>query len=514
MALIDQFHDDIYDELPDWLISLHRQGLDEAHISSAIEIENQAGTDAKNILTMGAEKWNIWASYLLIDENPETQFHLYESIEFPINRDDSKLLLSGLVVPRALRINPQSDIQIENSIFLEGLSFFGKGQPEINLSYCKVRRHLAFSETSALNRTDIHKTKIWGSLLLSGLSHRHSCLALRSSSVSKSIRISDFDGIRHFGIDSKSYVNTLHIKSEQDNPANIIDLNLSYCSLGNVDFEHLKFTDKAKFHKTNISGNVTIYDCLFEEALDFDKSHITEGIVLRHSIFKNVVDFSQTKFSENAIFSKAEFLHILSLTGAQFKKRLPDFDATDFRQPPRLSDIEFPAPWQLEEKDSAHKYRRLKELAATAHDHHTEGRLFRYELLAKRGTEVTGYWGKLGISAYEWSSRCGQNFGRAMELWLWSVIVFTIAYVTVANTGQETSLRYYQALEVGLFSLLNSLPLLGTGLAKQSPALLNTLDYQAAQNWMVTVLLLMQNVISTIFLFLAGLGLRNFFKLR
>ena len=151
----------------------------------------------------------------------------------------------------------------------------------------------------------------------------------------------------------------------------------------------------------------------------------------------------------------------------------------------------------------APKFRRLKELATQNRDHDAALRFFASEQRAKRWSREYGWWRTL--LDYLYAGAC--NYGQSILLPLfWLLGVWAVAAALFLKLADESP----NAVEAMIVAASNSLPFLSIASAARAEAF--GILYGPLIPWYVDVVAGVQGLLSFIFLFLIGLGLRNRFR--
>ena len=166
------------------------------------------------------------------------------------------------------------------------------------------------------------------------------------------------------------------------------------------------------------------------------------------------------------------------------------------------------------------KFRKLKVMALAANDHEKDGEFFAGEMLAKRGTETTGFFGLLFNTIYWWLSDFGQSFVRPIGWLIASYLVFAAACLYLIRDTLTLSDRLWFAAD---YSFRNMLPLFGSLFRFASAPTDHVSWYQKTYDCLgdagvdidqLISLGIAQSMIGTVLLFLLLLALRNKFRLK
>jgi len=295
---------------------------------------------------------------------------------------------------------------------------------------------------------------------------------------------------------------------------------------GNVNFANATFGDgEVKFSKAKFgNGDVSFYH-----------TKLTELIFSPTAIGSCHIEAQGLSIESRAVFMlppSATALKSFDLHGASFDGPLilsgnleiiPDFRATRYSHQVELSalKVKLRRTWQgfgwppvlsrvTEHPEDAAKLRRLKEIAETNKDHQAALRFSANENRARRWIE-TSWFGSVLDMAFSACSDYGQNILRPFIALLAIATVSTGAYKAMAAT---TVAAWWKGPGWGqslLLSISNSLPFLPQSRDFRQDTL--TALYPSGPSLYVDALMIAQGVLSFVFLFLIGLGLRNRFRL-
>lgn len=319
---------------------------------------------------------------------------------------------------------------------------------------------------------------------------------------------------------------------------------------GNVTFFNAVFGkgdlvfNKAKFGKGNVrfisttfgEGDVSFTDVTFEDGnvnfddariqnLYFDPTHLrisrieAEGLLIKgRAIFS---------FPPTTTTLKSFNLHSASFEGPLTLKGdldiIPDLRATRYSHQVDLSELKVKLPrtqrrldWPpklTKEAKVPHdgaRLRRLKEIAETNKDHQAALRFSADEHRAKRWIE-TSWAGSVLDMAFSAFSNYGQNILRPFVA-LFVLVAASLGLYKILATA--TSAAGWTGLaKAFILSASNSLPFLPQSRDLRKTALETLYGTSTDPGLWVDALMITQGVLSFIFLFLIGLGLRNRFRL-
>ena len=301
---------------------------------------------------------------------------------------------------------------------------------------------------------------------------------------------------------------------------------------GYADFEKSHFENVGGFENSDFFGNAVFSSAKFSELADFEEARFhgeagferisfSSETFFSSAVFSKVVNFALAKFDEPVFWNKAEFhAHAIFraisseksfvLKGATFC-RSPNFLETVFHTPPILDDCDVVYRHPTNEDD--HRYfRTLRKMADDGGDHIQAMRFFADEQRARRhwvdkpfGQGMARYWAGIGYQAV---SDFGRSFMRPLCLWIGSLIIFAGAYQMLAvKVVDGTFPSLYLSLRHGL--IVSGLTRTGK-LADEIEALFGKpKDIPDA----ASLAMLVQPLISAIFIFFMLLALRNHFRI-
>ncbi|USG62754.1 hypothetical protein NBZ79_07155 [Sneathiella marina] len=336
--------------------------------------------------------------------------------------------------------------------------------------------------------------------------------------------------------------------------------------LGLTDFNNTEFSGvKVSFNKTVFGkGNVTFMNALFHEATiqfistnfgdgntNFDRCHFGKGSVyfLAATFGKGNVSFDRSIFGgdlisfDSATLGKGKFsleevqsdavvnfsklantdkTNQFSLRHGTFNQSLmmpegklgcvPDLRNCKLDKQVTLHELEITLnrerrPWPVfgvlaaSDPEDASRLRRLKEIAESNRDHAQSLSFHADEMRAKRWVEI-GFFASILDAAFSALSDYGQSIWRP-TFWLFVMNLVLVGFYTASSGG-----KWLEAIE---YTLANSLPFLISSRKIGTDSL--TALYGGSIPDYLNFLTMGQGVLTVIFLFLIGLGLRNRFRI-
>lgn len=330
-----------------------------------------------------------------------------------------------------------------------------------------------------------------------------------------------------------------------------------------TDFRGSRFQDRADFRECEFRNYADFSRIAFLDTVNFEKSEFFSTSDFRITDFSLIANFRNSKFhrtlnlSDSCIKSEADFEGIIadwkvyfdnitahgnfSASGSRFNGLVsisnsifyypPNFLSTDFSQTPIFLSSFFNYPtrgWlgRCEQEDGEARFRRLKQLAAGAHDHELELSLFASELKAKRFHSLKP--NRLRDLArfclnyiYEWTSDFGQSWMRPLG-WLAATILCALyAYESMLGTAYTLAKGVVDFSSIAkVASFANVFPFAGQAVVGREIMVRGLCPSPEGEppplDCLTTLYTIsaVEGVFGLIFLFLIGLGLRNRFRIK
>lgn len=285
----------------------------------------------------------------------------------------------------------------------------------------------------------------------------------------------------------------------------------------NSNIDEVNFT-LAKFNKCKINLSQAQIKNLYFKPISTGLLDVkAEGLSIKGRAIFDIIFYNTTLKSFN--FHSASFEGPLTIKS--YLDIIPDLRATRYSHQVDLSElnVKLPRVWQgfgwppklsrvAEDPQDGAKLRRLKEIAETNKDHQAALRFSADENRARRWIE-TSWPGSVLDMAFSTFSDYGQNILRPFV----ALILLTVASMGLYKTlGTATFTNWWTGWAQGaVLSASNSLPFLPQSRDLREDAL--TALYGADPGLWVNAIMIAQGVLSFVFLFLIGLGLRNRFRL-
>jgi hypothetical protein len=273
-----------------------------------------------------------------------------------------------------------------------------------------------------------------------------------------------------------------------------------------VDFSNYIFPHLALFHNSIFMNHFSCKNALFLQSVTFDNSQ-----------FMSIADFTDTIFCDYASFRKCTFSSWAAYIGTTLRRGIT-FEETIFKKKvPHMQgisnggSISFQnAKWLTEKKESpsyedVQCFATLKREMNQAHMYKEEIDFFAKELEYR--SLMSNLREKFLISLYHVTSDFGRSITRPTLLLLGLIIIFTFIYQCVLLGQNAITIKAY------LMSLQSTFPFIPVDKALHSKINvhegLNGLTIIGLQTMRV-----LQTILSTILLFLIGLGIRNRLRIK
>lgn len=216
-------------------------------------------------------------------------------------------------------------------------------------------------------------------------------------------------------------------------------------------------------------------------------------------------------------FRGATFRGSLDISGLAFET-VPDLIGTEFSKHLSLHGVSYKYPWLprlffIPDPDQTNgaKLQRLKELAENNQDHRLALKCHADEMRAKRWQSNKGPWAHasdLWDLGYELLSNCGQSIALPVFWLFMSWFIFAGCYGLVS-----AKLLVIEYTDLLLFAATMSVPFLPVSRTVRDNELIDLFgNPETVDLFCVYMLMGIQGILSVIFLFLIGLGLRNRFR--
>ncbi|QPO10290.1 hypothetical protein IT893_10875 [Thalassospira sp. A40-3] len=314
-----------------------------------------------------------------------------------------------------------------------------------------------------------------------------------------------------------------------------VDFSFAKLNSGDLFFTKTRFLASSSFARTDFGiGGLYFEDTFFSgDELEMSLAKIGELFFRPASIELKEINAQGLHVKRLGLFDLSESsskLELLDLLGSSFEgplflkgnlKSVPDLLATRSSNQVELSELKVmlrrKSPFHnwlrhiykvaVDPEDSV-RLRRLKEIAETNKDHQTALRFSADENRARRWQE-TSFLGSFLDAIFSASSNYGQNILRPFV----ALILLTLASICLYKTfASELSLTLEKSWGHAItLAASNSLPFLPQSRSLRDDAI--KVLYSDAPNLLVDAIMIGQGILSFIFLFLIGLGLRNRFRL-
>lgn len=316
-----------------------------------------------------------------------------------------------------------------------------------------------------------------------------------------------------------------------------------------AEFRKARFYNEAWFGSSTFNGPARFYNARFNGIAFFDDAKFYNTAMLSEVIFANKwqkTDFSYATFKGvRCSFSLVQFRGEVSFQGINVERafeignasfsQLPDFTMAHFSESPRFDYVRFQPTVEgmtffpslvsplnqkpISLKDSIAKWRAIRRLAIQSHDHQVEHDALKGEIRLLRlpngkKKDRSYYWG----IAYDIFSDLGSSATRPMLYLGLSVVIFSLVYYVLlfseASCGLFDSIvsSVHLSFNTGLKPFSSEIQENNT-MSANALLILKQKHAPAGYLW-IDVITLLQKVMSAFLLFLAGLGLRNMFRIK
>lgn len=323
------------------------------------------------------------------------------------------------------------------------------------------------------------------------------------------------------------------------------DIIIDGCSFrGDVDFMSAKFGGDLWITNGSFDGVCGFNGCIFSGIIRIARCIFSCGVYFDRSSFSADTFIGDVLFSDYVSFLSVECEDDFRLEDIVFGS-VPDFVLAKFREPPQLDFIHIAPPRQwptFPDRRAPAAYRALKRLAIAGHDRDRELEFFAGEIRASRKVSDfpwLGYglpaFGRFWIGmAYDVFSDFGRSVARPLMAWLAVALVCSVYYLSQAKEVEYTFLGLFRWAECrGVEDPQTSAPAEALHLAfRNGLIVLYSGDESTHRTYgclygyaspeaktpyvpaSVSAVSAIQKLFSLLFIFLAGLGLRNMLKMK
>ena len=202
-----------------------------------------------------------------------------------------------------------------------------------------------------------------------------------------------------------------------------------------ASFQHAKFQQWVYFVQSLFYDKAIFQDAEFSDHTEFDRSVFFENSTFNQALFHGPLYVTHTFFKKGAVFTALRAKSLL-LFNVEFTQ-LPVFSAAHFDEPPQFDNVDLdPAsldsePEHLPRTSLPGHWRALRALATRGHNHELELQTFKGEIIARRGTVDTWVHPRFWAGwLYEILSDFGLSMIRPLTWLLISLFVFAGIYAS------------------------------------------------------------------------------------
>lgn len=414
-----------------------------------------------SLLSRGRKPWNSWATGLLkfIETNSldKAQFKIHlEDIKKlePVQNNHPSFMMSGYVFPIEVSFNRSTFIN--NHVIEFDYSIFLE---KASFRETKFTRYCSFEQTTFKSYVDFI-----GTSFESG---------------------ADFD---ESTFESKAFFDDCTFKKY-------------------TGFYRCKFNDKLTLKSSNT------YNCFF-----FKEVEILGDADLSDNVFHETAELNNSTFHKGSTFRNSTFNKASTFEKVSFLKSVPDFNFCEFKQPPFLSQIKIPEIYSTGEQSNTENYRRLKSLAIDSHDHEQELLFFSYEMKSKM--VIAGHEQSTRsftpLKLYEVTSNFGRSISRPFTCLVSLLLLSMILHYTIIPPVSECRGKSVYSKEVAVvsYSVSHSLPLFLSDKRAKKATDDCLFGIDQPPSLLIQFIGFFQSLLSAVFAFLIGLGVRNRFKIK
>jgi uncharacterized protein YjbI with pentapeptide repeats len=454
--------------------------------STARRVATLNPVDAFALWEKGEKAWNIW-----VKDNPKYNINFAGSHFTPSHKNtqngEEHINFGGFVFPAG-------NISFKNTAFDGGFVTFSGvdfGNSNVDFSGAKFRCY----------RVSFVRCNFSGHVQFSQVDFGDTSVDFRGANFSgSSVHFlgAKFKGeFTHFGSSNFGHAN-VDFRNAQFGNGNTYFENTDFSNVSMLNFNNSTFDGgEVSFKKTKLPSQNILFE-LIECKACFTVENLTKTgpISFQGTVFHNYVSFDSLEIDGVLDLVGTKFTHQLSLHGLSCtlyrenggRKALWTKIATDKKNIARLN--------------------RLKELADSNKHHELALHFHANEHRARRWNTV-GFWTSIVDATFSAICDYGQSIWRPFLIWLASIPVFASIYMMISPTFKFTVCSGWKAI---IFSAANSLPFVSSSKSIRDAA--QTPHFElSGQLSFISPIIMIQGVLSVVFIFLIGLGLRNWFRL-
>ena len=285
----------------------------------------------------------------------------------------------------------------------------------------------------------------------------------------------------------------------------------SFIFPNDVSFGSTEFGGNATFLFSRFIGNAKFINSEFSYNVYFNFSEFGGNALFSLAHFEKLVSFERAEFEKEADFSSLTSEKSFNLNKTKFTQ-VPDFTESSFHAPPVLDDIEIKKPldkgWRTSRNTDSRKFRALGKMATEANDNQNAMEFFANEVRAKRGFQDKAFgkgsgrfwWGLL----YDFTSDFGRSFIRLFVLWWATTLAFAGFYAFTSKINLFSEALYIAIRQGLVFS--------GLSRSDRWDSAISALYGDEIPN-SASYMMLVQPIISAVWIFLFFLAMRKHFKI-
>lgn len=272
-----------------------------------------------------------------------------------------------------------------------------------------------------------------------------------------------------------------------------------------VDFSGSEFRHN-KFSATKFLSGANFGNSKFFEHAEFQRAIFEGKANFKDAMFLSRVSMNGTSFLSEADFRNVQFTTRTNFSYGRFDLP-PDFSDTVFSQNTSFMNRKFNAYKKNDDRypydSSANMWRVLKHAMHEIHNREMELVFYGYEIDCR--TKIADWRQSILFRLYKATSNYGQSISLPIFYLLLSIIAFAWIYSVLVDGASP-----YEFVSI---SIANSLPFLKSSMMIMTdPSSIGNLSQ--GTYFTFSLIAVVQSIISLVFIFLIGLGIRNLLSIK
>jgi uncharacterized protein YjbI with pentapeptide repeats len=291
---------------------------------------------------------------------------------------------------------------------------------------------------------------------------------------------------------------------------------------GHAGFNFASFSMHANFMSASFNKEANFIEATFSGMVTFGSASFSRDADFQDSCFSGRAHFDNAKFDNDVCFINVESKSLLTFTNVLAKNSAPMFAGIVYKTPPIIDGLSVSRPDKNLGSGDMDVFRQLKMIAIAGANHEKEVEFFGYETQCKLYLDETHWSSKLLIWSYWKFSNFGQSILRPiLGLGVMFLVASALTHISVEARCDPVACENVE--HTGAFESKSDaawsqsidfiLPILKAdrGTLRQRNQCLYGHDGVPGINRLINFI---QQIVSLVFLFLAGLGIRNRFKIK